>query len=100
MTSDEVTTIGDDSPKVRAIRILRPARPEVNPRGPSWKCANSASATRPFSNCDLKLLGLSSRARRVLTIAGLLTVLEVFESEDEAVRSFTTTAPPLHATVA
>lgn len=36
----------------------------------------------------LKLLCLSSRACRVLRIAGLLEVFEVFNSESDAVRSF------------
>ena len=39
---------------------------------------------------DLKLLNLSERCRHVFTITGLLPVLEPFESEEAAVRSFTT----------
>ncbi len=37
---------------------------------------------------DLRLLHLGDRTRRVLTITRLLEVFQVFESEDEAVRSF------------
>ena len=37
---------------------------------------------------DLRLLSLSDRVRRVITIAHLLQVFEIFESEDLAVRSF------------
>jgi anti-sigma B factor antagonist len=37
---------------------------------------------------DLKLLRLSERVRRVITIAHLLAVFETFESEELAVRSF------------
>ena len=37
---------------------------------------------------DLRLLSLSDRVRRVITIAHLLEVFEIFESEDLAVRSF------------
>ena len=37
---------------------------------------------------DMKLLHLSSRTHRVMTITKLLTVFESFDSEDEAVRSF------------
>ncbi len=36
----------------------------------------------------LKLLNLTSRSRKVLTITKLLTVLDVFESEADAVKSF------------
>jgi anti-sigma B factor antagonist len=38
----------------------------------------------------LKLLCLSRRACRVLGVAGLLNVFEVFESEEDALRSFHT----------
>ena len=37
---------------------------------------------------DLRLLSLSDRVRRVITIAHLLEVFDIFESEDLAVRSF------------
>ena len=37
---------------------------------------------------DLRLISLSDRVRRVITIAHLLEVFETFESEDLAVRSF------------
>jgi anti-sigma B factor antagonist len=37
---------------------------------------------------DLRLLSLSDRVRRVITIAHLLEVFDTFESEDLAVRSF------------
>jgi anti-sigma B factor antagonist len=37
---------------------------------------------------DMKLLHLSKRSHRVMTITRLLTVFESFESEEEAVRSF------------
>jgi anti-sigma B factor antagonist len=37
---------------------------------------------------DLKLLRLSARVRRVITIARLLSIFETFESEELAVRSF------------
>ena len=44
---------------------------------------------------DLRLLSLSDRVRRVITIAHLLEVFDTFESEDLAVRSFSI----LHHTV-
>jgi anti-sigma B factor antagonist len=37
---------------------------------------------------DLKLLQLSHRVRRVISIARLLAVFEAFESEDAAIKSF------------
>lgn len=37
---------------------------------------------------DVKLLHLSPRSHRVMTITKLLTVFEVFDSEDKAVASF------------
>lgn len=37
---------------------------------------------------DLKLLRLSHRVRRVISIARLLAVFEAFESEDLAIKSF------------
>ena len=37
---------------------------------------------------DLKLLRLSNRVRRVISIARLLAVFDAFESEDLAIRSF------------
>jgi len=37
---------------------------------------------------DIKLLHLSHRSLRVMTITKLVTVFETFESEEEAVRSF------------
>lgn len=37
---------------------------------------------------DMKLLHLSARTHRVMTITRLLTVFEAFDSEEEAVRSF------------
>ena len=37
---------------------------------------------------DLRLISLSDRVRRVITIAHLLEVFDTFESEDLAVRSF------------
>ena len=37
---------------------------------------------------DLKLLRLSERVRRVISIARLLAVFEAFESEELAIRSF------------
>ena len=37
---------------------------------------------------DLRLLSLSDRVRRVITIAHLLEVFDTFESEELAVRSF------------
>ena len=37
---------------------------------------------------DLRLVSLSDRVRRVITIAHLLQVFETFDSEDLAVRSF------------
>jgi anti-sigma B factor antagonist len=43
---------------------------------------------------DLKLLRLSHRVRRVISIARLLAVFEVFESEALAIKSF----DPLHHT--
>ncbi len=39
---------------------------------------------------ELKLLNLSERSRHVLTISGLLRILQTFDSEDAAVSSFTT----------
>jgi anti-sigma B factor antagonist len=44
---------------------------------------------------DLRLVSLSDRVRRVITIARLLDVFDTFESEDLAVRSFSV----LHHTV-
>jgi anti-sigma B factor antagonist len=40
----------------------------------------------------LKLLGLTKRITDLLSITKLLTVFETFDSEDEAVRSFTASA--------
>ena len=37
---------------------------------------------------DLRLLHLSERSRHVLTISGLLRILQTFDSEADAVRSF------------
>ena len=37
---------------------------------------------------DVKLLHLSPRSTRVMTITKLMTVFEAFESEEQAVRSF------------
>jgi anti-sigma B factor antagonist len=37
---------------------------------------------------DIKLLTLVQRNLRVMTITKLVTVFEIFESEDEAVKSF------------
>jgi len=37
---------------------------------------------------ELKLLNVKHRNRQLLTVTRLITVFEVFESEDEAVRSF------------
>ena len=37
---------------------------------------------------DVKLLHLTARSNRVMTITRLLTVFEAFEDEDDAVRSF------------
>ena len=37
---------------------------------------------------ELKLLNVKNRNRQLLTVTRLITVFEVFESEDEAVRSF------------
>ena len=37
---------------------------------------------------DLKLLNVKARNRQVLAVTKLLSVFEVFESEEEAVRSF------------
>lgn len=37
---------------------------------------------------DMKLLHLTPRSTRVMTITKLLTVFEAFDNEDEAVRSF------------
>jgi anti-sigma B factor antagonist len=37
---------------------------------------------------DMKLLHLTARSNRVMTITKLLTVFEAFDDEDEAVRSF------------
>ena len=37
---------------------------------------------------DLKLLHLTPRSNRVMTITKLLTVFEAFDSEEDAVRSF------------
>ena len=39
---------------------------------------------------DLKLVHLSERSRRVMTISGLLKIFESFESAEEGVRSFAT----------
>jgi anti-sigma B factor antagonist len=39
---------------------------------------------------DVKLLHLSPRSHRVMTITKLLTVFEAFESEEQAVASFST----------
>jgi len=40
------------------------------------------------SGGDVKLVSLSSRVHRALSLAGLLDVFETFESETQAVRSF------------
>jgi anti-sigma B factor antagonist len=45
-------------------------------------------ATARRQGGTLKLLGLTSRIRDLLTITKLLTVFETFDSEDEAIRSF------------
>jgi len=37
---------------------------------------------------DMKLLNLTPRSNRVMTITKLLTVFEAFDSEEDAVRSF------------
>ena len=37
---------------------------------------------------DLRLLQLSPRSHHVMTISGLLKILESFESEEEGIRSF------------
>jgi anti-sigma B factor antagonist len=37
---------------------------------------------------DMKLLHLTARSNRVMTITRLLTVFEAFDDEDEAIRSF------------
>ena len=37
---------------------------------------------------DMKLLRLSARTHRVMTISGLLKIFQSFESEEDAVRSF------------
>ena len=37
---------------------------------------------------DLKLLCLSARSRKVMTISGLMKILQSFESEEEGLRSF------------
>ena len=37
---------------------------------------------------DMKLLRLSPRTHRVMTISGLLKIFQSFDSEDDAVRSF------------
>ena len=37
---------------------------------------------------DMKLLRLSARTHRVMTISGLLKIFQSFESEDDAVQSF------------
>jgi stage II sporulation protein AA (anti-sigma F factor antagonist) len=39
---------------------------------------------------DLKLLCLSPRSHKVMTISGLLKILQSFESEEEGLRSFAT----------
>lgn len=41
---------------------------------------------------DVKLLHLSPRSTRVMTITKLVTVFEAFESEEQAVRSFAPSA--------
>jgi anti-sigma B factor antagonist len=53
--------------------------------------AKYASARRRGG--DLKLVALSDRARRVLTTTRLLGVFEVFDSEADALGSFTAPAP-------
>jgi anti-sigma B factor antagonist len=45
-------------------------------------------ATARRQGGSLKLLGLTSRIRELLTITKLLTVFETFDSEQDAVRSF------------
>ena len=37
---------------------------------------------------DMKLLRLSARTHRVMTISGLLKILQSFESEEDGIRSF------------
>jgi anti-sigma B factor antagonist len=37
---------------------------------------------------DMKLLHLTTRSNRVMTITRLLTVFEAFDDEEEAIRSF------------
>jgi anti-anti-sigma factor len=39
---------------------------------------------------DLKLVHLSDRSRRVMTISGLMRIFESFESAEEGLRSFAT----------
>jgi anti-anti-sigma factor len=41
---------------------------------------------------DMKLLCLSPRTQRVMRISGLLKIFESFDSEDEGLRSFASTA--------
>ena len=41
---------------------------------------------------DMKLLRLSPRSQRVMTISGLLKIFQSFESEEDGVRSFATKA--------
>src|SRR6478672_8033454 len=48
--------------------------------------AKYVSVTRKGGN--LKLLRLSARTHRVMTISGLLKIFQSFESEDDAVLSF------------
>ena len=38
---------------------------------------------------DMKLLRLSPRTHRVMTISGLLKIFQSFESEEDGLRSFT-----------
>jgi anti-sigma B factor antagonist len=43
---------------------------------------------------EIKLLALSPRSHQVMTISGLLKIFESFESEDDAVRSFSGRVQP------
>lgn len=49
---------------------------------------------------DMRLMRVTDRTRRVLAITRLLTVFQVFESAEEAVRSFSVDVPRLPAQVA
>jgi anti-anti-sigma factor len=49
---------------------------------------------------DMRLVRVTDRTRRVLAITRLLTVFQVFESTEEAIRSFSVDVPRLPAEVA